>query len=506
MFSASMYANAKDGLNMKPATTGCSVRQMMEFSGVRFGTSGARGLVADMSPEVCVAYTLAFLRVVCAVPGSRVALGIDLRPSSPAIAAACVAAIRHAGLDVDYCGALPTPALAFYAQEEGIPAIMITGSHIPFDRNGIKFYRSTGEITKADEAGIAAATVEFPADLALPALPEADPAARRNYVERYLRFFPARCLAGMRLGFYQHSSVARDLLGEILRSLGAEVVALGRTDEFVPIDTEAVSEADIRQAQQWAADSAFDGLFSTDGDADRPLIGDECGNWLRGDIAGILCARYLQASAVATPVSSNTALEKCGSFGRVLRTRIGSPYVIEGMARLLAAGEKNVVGFEANGGFLVGSTLTKNGAVLAPLMTRDAVLPILCLLSMARENRCKVSALATSLPARYTASDRLQAFPTETSRGILADLAASPDAVDAVLGGLCGKPEGFDQTDGLRILLAGDEIVHFRPSGNAPELRCYAESANPERAGFLVRECLRRLKAGLDGAALADQS
>jgi phosphomannomutase len=128
-------------------------------------------------------------------------------------------------------------------------------------------------------------------------------------------------------------------------------------------------------------------------------------------------------------------------------------------------------------------------------MTRDAVLPILCLFSMARESGCKVSALATRLPARFTASDRLQSFPTETSRRILAGLAASPDAVDALLGGLCGKAEGFDQTDGLRITVVGDEIVHFRPSGNAPELRCYAESASPDRAGFLVQECLRRVKA-----------
>jgi phosphomannomutase len=224
--------------------------------------------------------------------------------------------------------------------------------------------------------------------MVLPSLPEPAPAARQKYVERYLRFFPANCLAGMRLGFCQHSSVVRDLLGDILQSLGAEVVALGRTNEFVPIDTEAVSEADILRARQWAGDSAFDGLFSTDGDADRPLIGNECGDWLRGDIAGILCAQYLQASAVVTPVSSNSALEKCGSFGKVLRTRIGSPYVIEGMTQLLVAGEENVVGFEANCGFLVGSTITKNGFVLASLMTRDAVLPILCLFAMAKRSMC----------------------------------------------------------------------------------------------------------------------
>ena len=494
-----------DGLQMKIATTRCSIRQVMESSGVRFGTSGARGLVTAMTAEVCMAYTLAFLRVIAAAPGSRVALGIDLRPSSPGIAAACSASIRHAGLEAVYCGALPTPALAFHAQAQGIPAIMITGSHIPFDRNGIKFYRATGEITKADEAGIAAAVVEFPADLAPADLPAPDLAARQGYIDRYLRFFPARCLDGVRLGFYQHSSVARDLFGEILQSFGAEVIALGRTNEFVPIDTEAVSEMDILQARQWAANGEFDALFSTDGDADRPLIGDECGTWLRGDIVGTLCAQYLQASAVVTPVSSNTALEKCGCFTRVLRTRIGSPYVIEDMEQLIAAGERRVVGFEANGGFLLGSAIERNGSVLAPLMTRDALLPILCLLAMARENGCKVSALPLRLPARFTASDRLQSFPTETSRQLLLDLAASPVVVDGLLSGLCGKALGLDQTDGLRILLENDEIVHFRPSGNAPELRCYAESASRERAGFLVQECLRRVRARLDGEVLQDQ-
>lgn len=100
----------------------------MDTSGVRFGTSGARGLVADMSDEVCFAYASAFLRAVSADRG-RIALAMDLRPSSPRIAAACAAAIKHAGLDVDFCGAIPTPALAFHAQH-GLPAIMITGSHI----------------------------------------------------------------------------------------------------------------------------------------------------------------------------------------------------------------------------------------------------------------------------------------------------------------------------------------------------------------------------------------
>lgn len=470
------------------------IQQLMDSSGVRFGTSGARGLVADMSAEVCYAYTAAFLQVIGAPAGSRVALGMDLRPSSPDIACACVAAIRDAGLQADFCGVLPTPALAYYAQENGIPAIMVTGSHIPFDRNGIKFYRANGEITKADEIGISAARVTLPAQIQLAALPAANQQARRLYLDRYLNFFPRNALAGMRLGFYEHSSVARDLFHELLRELGAEVISLGRTDQFVPIDTEAVAASDIEQAQRWAAEHGFDAILSTDGDADRPLLGDARGNYLRGDIVGILCAQALGAQAVATPVSSNTALEKCGSFAHVTRTRIGSPYVIEGMETLIRNGARQVVGFEANGGFLVGSPLEKDGRALQPLPTRDAVLPIIALLVLARERGVSVEQLPASLPPRFTASDRIQSFATATSRELLQQLAGSNAALRDFLAPLGVEPAGIDQTDGLRITLTNDEIVHLRPSGNAPELRCYAEAASQTRAGELANACLDRIK------------
>lgn len=468
--------------------------EVMAASGVKFGTSGARGLVCDMNDEVCFAYALAFLRAIDIAPGSRVALGIDLRPSSPRIASACAAAIVHAGCMPDFCGAIPTPAVAFHAQEQGIPALMVTGSHIPFDRNGIKFYRASGEISKADEAAILAAAVPMPEAVAAQPLPEANPEAHRLYVARYLEFFAGRPLAGMRLGFYEHSSLARDILREIAEGLGAEVISLGRTDAFVPIDTEAVSEEDAAQARQWAAEHGFDAMLSTDGDADRPLLGDEHGEWLRGDIVGILCARTLGAQAVATPVSSNTALEQCGAFAQIARTRIGSPYVIEGMERLAAAGGQGVVGYEANGGFLVGSRIEKAGRELAPLPTRDAVLPILALLVAARERGVPVSILARDLPARYTASDRLKDFPTARSQALIQSLSASGEAVQALLGDLCGTAQGIDQTDGLRMTFGNGDIVHLRPSGNAPELRCYAEADTPARAAFLAKTALARIQ------------
>lgn len=467
------------------------VGDLISRSNVRFGTSGARGLVADMTDEVCYAYAAAFLKSVGSMAG-KVVLGHDLRPSSPRIAAACAAAIRDSGRQVVYAGALPTPALAFYAAQLGVPTLVVTGSHIPFDRNGIKFYRAEGEISKADEQAMLNAVVELPEVVTPVSLPPPDERAGEAYARRYLDFFGTGVLAGMRVAVYEHSSVARDVLRGILEGLGAEVISLGRTDTFVPIDTEAVRPEDVVQAKLWAEEHAFDAILSTDGDADRPLIGDERGGWLRGDVVGILCAQYLGAAVVVTPVSSNTAVEKCGSFDIVVRTRIGSPYVIAGMEAFLSKNGDVVVGYEANGGFLLGSDAVIQGRRLRALPTRDALLPMLALLCLARERGCKLSQLTQGLPARYTASDRLQSFATEKSKMLLTRLLDSPAILKQTLAPQAGAILGIDQTDGLRVTFESGDIVHLRPSGNAPELRCYAESSSAERAKILCDECLQR--------------
>ncbi|MFA6013557.1 MAG: phosphomannomutase [Gallionellaceae bacterium] len=470
------------------------IDELMLRSGVKFGTSGARGLVTEMSDEVCYAYVAAFLQAV-AIESSGVVLGHDLRPSSPRIAAACAAAVRDAGREVIYVGALPTPAIAYYATLLGLPALVVTGSHIPFDRNGIKFYRAEGEISKQDELAMLQVEVNLPHQLTPYELAEPDGRAEHEYVLRYLNFFVAGSLSGQRVAVYEHSSVGRDVLRRILEGLGAEVISLGRTEVFVPIDTEAVRAEDVLQAKQWAGEYQFDAIVSTDGDADRPLIGDERGEWLRGDVVGILCAQFLHADVVVTPVSSNTAVELCrvgsaGDFKKVLRTKIGSPYVIAGMEGFMS---QVVVGYEANGGFLLGSDVIRNGQRLAALPTRDAVLPMLALLALARERGCKVSQLLRDLPARFTASDRLQNFATELSRDLIARLLNAPQELVKILAPQSGEVTNIDQTDGLRVTFASGDIVHLRPSGNAPELRCYAEADTAEKAKQLCDACLGRM-------------
>ena len=476
-----------------------SLNEVVAASGVKFGTSGALGLVSQMTDYVCYAYAQAFLRAI-AIDAPSVVIGHDLRPSTLAMAAACAQAIRDAVKRVIFVGALPTPAVAYFGISKSAPSIIVTGSHLPFDRNGIKFYRPTGEITKADEAAMLATAIDVPEGLSVRPLPAVEQLAMSAYVQRYVDFFGESALQGMRVALYEHSSVARHVLRTLLEKLGAEVRSLGRKEGFVPIDTEAVRPEDVIQARQWASEFAFDAILSTDGDADRPLIGYEAGNWLRGDVVGILCAQYLGVNVVVTPVSSNTAVEACGDFQRVIRTRIGSPYVISGVEsasmsppEVIALSNPVVVGYEANGGFLLGSNVGKADLCLAALPTRDAVLPLPALLCMAREKGCKLSELPGSLPQRYTASNRLQNFPTETSSGLITQLHEDLPCAASLLAPDAGEILNVDTTDGLRLNFSNGCIVHLRPSGNAPELRFYAEAETQAKAENICRSLLARV-------------
>ena len=77
------------------------ISEILAQSGVVFGTSGARGLVEQFTYDVCAAFTAAFLCVMGEQGEiSQVAIGLDRRPSSPTMAAACSAAARALGVEV----------------------------------------------------------------------------------------------------------------------------------------------------------------------------------------------------------------------------------------------------------------------------------------------------------------------------------------------------------------------------------------------------------------------
>ncbi|SEQ76826.1 phosphomannomutase [Loktanella sp. DSM 29012] len=451
----------------------------------KFGTSGLRGLVVDLTPDLVADHVRAF--VAACDTGTGLFVGRDLRDSSPAIAAMVMEAARAEGLAVTDCGAVPTPALALASMGAGAAAVMITGSHIPADRNGLKFYLPGGEIGKDDEAAILTHLGRAPAGKA--GTLTVNTTAGADYVARYVSAYGA-ALAGLTIGVYSHSAVGRDLLLAVVAGLGATPVELGRSEVFIPVDTEAVDPGVAAQLRDWAAEQHLDAIVSTDGDGDRPLLTDAAGRVIPGDILGQITGTALGADVAVTPVSSNTGAEQV--FGRVIRTRIGSPHVIAGMDQ---AGGR-VVGYEANGGFLLGFDAEGLTGKLSALATRDAVLPWVAPLAAARAAG-GLAALVADQPARFTAADRLQGVPTEASLALVEKLGSELQDRAAFLDDLDGAEQAIDRTDGLRMTLMDGRIVHLRPSGNAPELRLYVESDSADAAAMTLDRGLALLRRTL---------
>ncbi|OCO98685.1 MULTISPECIES: phosphomannomutase [unclassified Ensifer] len=465
---------------------------------LNFGTSGLRGLSEELKGEPSARYATAFARYLVtsghSKPGDPILIARDFRDSSPEIAAVCAAALSREGLRVLDCGTVPTPALALYGLANGAAGLMITGSHIPADRNGIKFYRPDGEIDKTDEVAIS----QIADGIAHQIAPVADAGigedhaaqAAELFLERNRTLLPKGTLSGLKVGVYQHSTVARDLIAGLLAFFGADVVALGRSEHFVPVDTEAVSAETVERLQGWAREHRLDAIVSADGDGDRPLVADENGLPLRGDLLGLIACSFLGATRAVTPVTSNSGLERRLS---IVRTRVGSPFVIAGMQQALKEGAANVAGFEANGGTLTASAFVVNGGELAALPTRDSFLPIVATLAAAAGAKLSLSALAASYRLPVALSDRLENFAVETSSRLMAHLRAS-EAKLAVFLAPIGRPIAVSDIDGLRVTLDDGRIIHFRPSGNAPEMRCYVEAETVEEAEVLLATGLSTIR------------
>ena len=548
-----------------------------------FGTSGLRGLVkdiTDLEAYINVKGTLRYLLATGDIPANgTVVIAGDLRPSTDRIMRASAQAIGDLGFQVENAGKIPTPALFARALAIKSAGVMVTGSHIPFDRNGIKINKSGGEVLKSDEAGIIAEVEKaraeeygrtmqaslFDASGMLKhteELPPVNRAAEDAYVSRYLNSFARGGLSGMRVLVYQHSAVARDLLARILRELGADVVSVGRSETFIPIDTENITDDQLERLEEFATAAERSAglpqaIVSTDGDSDRPLVtavlpdgtipNGKRVRFLPGDLLGIVVAEYLRADAAAVPISANDAVERRLRERNVLleKTKIGSPYVISALDELRGSGKfQRVVGWEANGGFLTGSAIRVGESTLAALPTRDAVLPILANLFAAKEQGISLSALWDRLPARFGRAGLIDNFPVAASQAILAGLIPPGRVIEveftqagsvldrsradtapmplepapaddwrrrkAILENYFSRNMGFDSIarlnvlDGVRIYFHNGDVAHIRPSGNAPQLRIYANSDSQQRAdeivGLAVREpdgILRQLQRAL---------
>jgi len=92
----------------------------------------------------------------------------------------------------------------------------------------------------------------------------------------------------------------------------------------------------------------------------------------------------------------------------------------------------------------------------------------------------------------------LKNFATEKSAAILAKFNSGSDSADKievekVFSGISGRVAVLNRVDGLRIVFENEEVIHLRPSGNAPEFRCYSEATTEKRARDIVTDALAKI-------------
>ncbi|WP_049899321.1 phosphoglucosamine mutase [Halococcus agarilyticus] len=450
-----------------------------------FGSSGIRGVANEtVTPEFCLRVGMAVGTV---VGGERVAVGRDTRATGEMFANAVVSGLQSVGCDVDRLGVLPTPAVQLYAEDEVVPAVMITASHNPAEYNGIKLVGEDGielpveELerveTALDEDGFARARWDGTGDA------RTVDGYRESYIEEVVDAVDRGRIAGADLTVALDPGHGAGALTSpaIFRELGCSVVTVNAQPDsrFPGRDPEPVPENLAGLGRLVRAADADVGI-AHDGDADRAIFFDEHGEYVEGDATfAVLAAGVLDSDAttVSAVTASQRLVDVADKAGATLeRTPVGSTQIISRVRDLESEGQSVPVAGEGNGGVLFPAyRLARDGAYTA----------------------ARFLELIAERPASEVVADVGGYHNVRTTVGYGSD--AEREALLAAVARHAEANSGdLDTTDGYRLDF-GDAWVLARESGTEPVVRIYAEAREADRAHELADD----LETALD-AALAD--
>ena len=251
-----------------------------------------RGLhETELTDEVAEGVGRAFGTLVARDGGRIVALGMDVRPSSPRLAAAVERGFLRCGLEVRRVGVVPTPALYYAVSQTGPDAgLQVTGSHNPPEFNGFK-------MTRGPKPVFGAQIQEMRAMIERGDLLEAPggAAADRPILPDYRRTLEERCASprGLQVVMDCGNGCAGTVVPGVFEAMGHRVKPLfaeldGRFPNHLPDPTVPALLKDlIAEVQASGADLGI----GFDGDADRIGAVDSRGRIVFGDQLLALFAR-----------------------------------------------------------------------------------------------------------------------------------------------------------------------------------------------------------------------
>jgi phosphoglucosamine mutase len=431
-----------------------------------FGTDGVRGVAnTELTPELAFklgqAAGVYFKKTVALKP--QILIGKDTRVSGDLLEAALAAGLTSMGADAIRLGVLPTPGVAYLCRALKADAgVMISASHNPVVDNGIKFFDGQGyklpdETEDALEAILKRRLSETPRPVGVAVGRISDQTDALDIYGSYLLSTVDQTLAGLKIVVDCGYGAAYRLAPELLKRLGAEVVAINAVNDGSQINVNCGS-TNPGQLQQMVTAVRADLGIAHDGDADRVIAVDENGQIVDGDQIMTVCGLNLLREGklknrkIAATVYSNLGLSEAfrNNDAAVEITANGDRYVLTAMRE-----QGLVLGGEQSGHIIF---LEKNS-------TGDGILTALQLIAVMVKTGEKLSVLA----------GQMRRFPQvlQNVRVVRKEHWETNAAIQAAI------------TEGETIL-AGRGRLFVRASGTEPLIRVMAEGPDQQELEGLI--------------------
>src|SRR6516162_2655284 len=432
-----------------------------------------RGLVGDELDEPLVTdLGAAFARLMRAEGARQVALGHDMRDSSPTLAAAFATGVTGQGLDVVRIGLSSTDQLYFAAGLLDCPGAMFTASHNPAAYNGIKLCRAGAKPVGAD-TGLAVISDDVIAGVATYDGPPGTVADRDVLVDygKFLRSLVNTAgLRQLRVAVDAGNGMAGHTAPAVLGPIGSITLLPLYFDldgSFPNHEANPLDPANLADLQKYVGEVGADLGLAFDGDADRCFVIDERGRPVSPSTVTALVAarelgREIGATVIHNLITSRAVPELVVERGGTpVRSRVGHSYI-----KALMADTGAIFGGEHSAHYYFRDFWGADSGMLAALHVLAAL----------GEQERPLSELTADYQ-RY-----------ESSGEINFKVADAAYCVDAVLKSFAARIHSIDHLDGVTVDLGDGSWFNLRSSNTEPLLRLNVEGRSTEDVDAVVAQ------------------
>ena len=351
--------------------------------------AGVEGEPVTLTPEAANRIAAGFVRLLTEKTGKQpaelqIAVGHDSRISALAIKDCVLTGLTHTGAHGIDCVLASTPAMFMATIFEDTAAdgsIMITASHLPYNRNGLKFFTAAGGADKEDIRKILTYAAE-----AKEAHGTLDNVLKFDLIGRYSEHLVKKIrtalggaekpLAGMHIVVDAGNGAGGFFAGRILTPLGADTTGSryldpdGHFPNHVPNPEDPAAMCAIKEAVI-ESDADLGLIFDTDVDRMSAVLADGTDvsrNALIAMMAAILAPDYPGSTIITDSVTSDGLTDFLENELHVkhLRYMRGYKNVINECIRRNEAGEVSPLAIETSGhGALSENYFLDDGAYLA---------------------------------------------------------------------------------------------------------------------------------------------